>query len=281
MPQNFKIEQDYTYEDGTTPLGDHPPVVVEFKVVHSGDAVSLTLDLPNNADNTKAIADMSGATADVTLSNRTLYKDDSWNTLCLPFDLSTLTGTQLEGATLMELDNTDTSYSGHATGIDGNTLYLNFKEATSITAGTPYLIKWSAGSNIVNPEFGGVTISENADAGTVDFNGGQFIGTYSPVPLTNDGTNLYIGSDNKLKWPQSDTYTLKAFRAYFDVPSASPARQFVLNFDGDETTGIDRASMIKISSPNSSLYDLQGRKVLNQKAKPGIYVKNGQIVIVK
>ena len=41
VPQSFRIEQDYTYEDGTTPLGDHKPVVVDFKYVKSGDEIPL------------------------------------------------------------------------------------------------------------------------------------------------------------------------------------------------------------------------------------------------
>ena len=75
----------------------------------------------------------------VTLQNRTLYKDGTWNTLCLPFDLEdsdtdnghpaasggsdgkTFTGTQLEGATVKTLDS---SSFDEATG----TLTLTFSD---------------------------------------------------------------------------------------------------------------------------------------------------------
>ena len=65
VPQSFRIEQDYTYGtvDGTandTPLGDHRPVVVAFKMVQSGELIDYhdvtiseakyaTLSLPWNA----------------------------------------------------------------------------------------------------------------------------------------------------------------------------------------------------------------------------------------
>lgn len=63
VPQSFRIEQDYTYgtvdgTNNTTPLGDHKPVVVAFKMVKSatdyydvtiGDAKYATLSLPWNA----------------------------------------------------------------------------------------------------------------------------------------------------------------------------------------------------------------------------------------
>ena len=76
----------------------------------------------------------------VILDGRTLYTDGDWNTLCLPFALSSLSGTPLEGFRVKELD-TETAYSGHLTGLDGTTLYLNFKDADSIVAGKPYIVK--------------------------------------------------------------------------------------------------------------------------------------------
>jgi hypothetical protein len=44
IPQSFRIEQDYTYgnvegNDNSTPLGDHNPVVVEFKYFKAGDII--------------------------------------------------------------------------------------------------------------------------------------------------------------------------------------------------------------------------------------------------
>jgi len=38
-----------------------------------------------------------------TLADRTFYKDGDWNTLCLPFSVANLSGTPLDGATLMAL----------------------------------------------------------------------------------------------------------------------------------------------------------------------------------
>ena len=75
-----------------------------------------------------------------TLYGYTLYCDGDWNTLCLPFSVTDLTGTPLDGFTIKELD-TETAYDGHVTGLDGTTLYLNFKDATGIEAGKPYIVK--------------------------------------------------------------------------------------------------------------------------------------------
>ena len=70
----------------------------------------------------------------VTLNGRTIYCDDDWNTLCLPFDVPSLIGTPLDAFTVMELDESQTH-------LDNGTLYLNFRDVTAIKAGKPYIMK--------------------------------------------------------------------------------------------------------------------------------------------
>ena len=73
---------------------------------------------------------------DFTLNDRTLYKDGTWNTLTLPFDLK-ISGSVLNGATARTL--TSASF-------ESPTLTLNFGEPVeTMTAGTPYIIKWQEG----------------------------------------------------------------------------------------------------------------------------------------
>lgn len=279
VPQSFRIEQDYTYEDGTTPLGDHKPVVVEFKYVKSGDILPLNIDLANNAaDNSKKITDVSGLTATVTLSDRTLYKDNSWNTLCLPFDL-TLEGSPLAGATIMELDATGaTKVNGHDTGLDNSTLYLAFKEANSIEAGKPYLIKWGNGTNITNPEFSNVTISGD-EAQSITFTGGAFKGYYDAFGITVDDTHIYyLTSDNTLT-TTAKARTLKSCRAYFEIPSTSNVKQFVTNI-GDED-GINSLASDLSPALEGDWYTLDGRKLNGQPTAKGLYIKKGRKVIVQ
>ncbi|MCR5849307.1 MAG: leucine-rich repeat protein [Bacteroidaceae bacterium] len=92
-------------------------------------------DFPNDLLSLK-----DGITRNIMIKGRTLYTDGAWNTLCLPFDVNNFTGTPLDGFTVKELD-TETAYGGHTTGIEGTTLYLNFKDATRIEAGKPYIVK--------------------------------------------------------------------------------------------------------------------------------------------
>ncbi len=203
----------------------------------------VTLSLADNADNSTAISNANGFIADVTLAGRTLYKDGAWNTLCLPFDV-TLTGSPLEGAEARAL----TSGS-----IDGTTLTLTFGDAvTTLEAGTPYIIKWVSGDNLVSPVFSGVTIDADADgnydtetaspAVTTDERV-RFLGTYKSTAFdAEDKSILFMGDGNKLYYPTAGA-GIGAQRAYFKIggdgaPLARRLTAFNIDFGDDETTGI-------------------------------------------
>ncbi len=262
-----------------------------------------------NINSTKRLLDLKdGQLHHLMLSERTLYRDGYWNTLCLPFAVGSFTGTPLEGATVMELD-TETTYDGHKTGLEADgTLYLNFKDATSIEAGKPYIVKWTnTATNIVNPVFCSVTVTAQAKAipnpyrysyddpeyitvavpGSVSFTGGKFCGTYDPTDIYDDEHDkFYLGNNNKLYWPETDGYSVKAFRAYFDLsPAAAGVREFHLSFGEEgETTGIVSIENGKLKIENEAgagWYDLSGRKLQGKPTKKGLYINNGRKVVIK
>ena len=102
--------------------------------------IKIPAELLDDAPNASTINKLQKLGAiDVKICGRSLYKDGYWNTLCLPFSLDNLTGTPLEGFTVKELDTADKN-DGHKTGSENGTLYLNFKDASSIEAGKPYLV---------------------------------------------------------------------------------------------------------------------------------------------
>ncbi|MGX8697560.1 MAG: hypothetical protein ACSW8D_14360, partial [Prevotella sp.] len=123
--------------------------------------------LADNADNATTISDSDGETVTVTLQGRTLYQDGDWNTLCLPFN-ATKTG-PLAGATIKEID-TETAYNGHKTGLEDGTLYLNFRDAESIVAGRPYIVKWD-GDLVINSLDDWNTFASNVNNGTESYQG--------------------------------------------------------------------------------------------------------------
>ena len=253
------------------------------------DDVTLTylqpdLSLANAADNTQTIEQRAGITFNVTLQDRTLYKDNSWNTLCLPFAMTAEQVTaQLAPTDLMELD-TDGTYDGHKTGLDGTKLYLNFKEASSIRAGVPYIIKWASGANLTNPSFSAVTISGGSPDGVKSQDDAvTFQGTYAPATLTAAPTNLYLAADNGLYYPKAEGFKVNAFRAYFLLgeAAANGARQFVLNFGDGETTGISLTTAPSAKGERSGYYTIHGVKLDKQPTRKGLYIINGNKVVIK
>ena len=230
------------------------------------------LILADNGENSTAISSANGKVRNVQLSNRTLYKDGSWNTLCLPFNL-TLDGSPLEGAIAKTLDNAT---------ITGTHIRLTFGEKVDeLVAGVPYIIKWeTTGENIVNPTFTGVTVQEvDEDVHTVSLiDGVKFIGYYDAKNITsNDDDIYYMTSNNTLKHTGIDR-TLKACRAYFQFSADTRARQFVLDFDGDTATGI---GALQVNGDNCDWYMLDGRKLNGQPTRRGLYIMKGRKVVIK
>ena len=166
------------------------------------------LKLQDNSGNADIIAEYDNIQANVTLGGRTLYDDGTWNTLCLPFDVDDLSGTPLDGFTVMELD-TETTNNGHKTGFDPAdiTYHLNFKPATSIKAGQPYIVKgesalsigseaeWNAfAANVANgTTYEGQVVNLTADIAVstmVGTSGNRFMGTFEGNGHTLTVSNL-------------------------------------------------------------------------------------------
>ena len=233
----------------------------------------------NGKGNIAAINKTAGKTTDVTLADRTLYKDGDWNTLCLPFDVSTTSG-PLAGDDVVAM-TLNTSESN----LTGSTLTLNFDAApTTIPAGTPFIIKWGEpkgetgylGTTIENPVFTGVTIDNTMH--NTDFTGGTFKGTYNPIVWNTENKNiLFVGTNNTLYWPTAGGH-MNACRAYFDLGTYE-AREFVLNFD-DQTTGVIEVKEVN-EVKDDSWYTLNGVKLSGKPTKAGLYIHNGKKVIIK
>jgi len=254
--------------------------------ISDNKAVPALRDAASNSTAIGLLANIPAAvgTYSVTLSGRTLYKDDNWNTLCLPFDMTADQVTaQLGPSSLMTLSST--SYNN-------GELTLNFNDATTIEAGKPYIIKWASAENYVNPVFTGVTVSSataNVSTTYVDF-----IGCTSPVAFeAYDRTKLFLNEGNTLYYPNA-AMTINAFRAYFvlknieagdtDTSTGSTVRSINLNFGDGETTKIDAQPIFNVQSSmsnvQSSWYSLDGRKLSDKPAAKGVYINNGRKVVI-
>lgn len=259
------------YGTGTS-LGVADNIVLpKHDVMGTNPDAGPVIKLANAADNSEVLTTYNGKSVIAKLTGRTLYKDGAWNTMCLPFDLA-IAGSPLDGATVKVLSATSTQFAA-------NSLSVAFEDApTTISAGTPFIVKWASGDNIVEPVFTYKTI-DNTTAST-DFTGGSFVGNFSPVTLdADDYTKLYLGAANKLYWPAADV-TLNSFRAYFNLPGATAAPTFTLNFGDEEITGISNVKSTK-NEGDGSWYTVDGRKLDKQPTTKGVYVNNGRKVVIK
>lgn len=188
--------------------------------------------LDDDSDNATIIVDWAGdgKTHNVMLSRRTLYRDGSWNTLCLPFDV-TISGSPLD------LDGVEARTLTNAS-ITGSTLNLVFGEpVTTLNAGVPYIIKWTAAEqNIVEPIFRKVQVPSigitDADRQNENFfqimdtrieeflaakgydthaagnsvitdERVRFLGTFKSTRIySEDQSILFLGAENTLYYPQ-------------------------------------------------------------------------------
>ena len=250
------------------------------------------IGLLDDGDNSEIIAANRDKQRNVTLVGRTLYKDGSWNTLCLPFSFSAeqIAASDLADADIREL--TSTSFN-----VGNGTLTLNFTPAeavTSIAAGKPYIIRWgSSETNIVNPVFPDVTITiESGTNNAIKTNYVEFIGTMSPVNLVGGNTSvLYLGTNNSLYYPSADM-TINSFRAYFRLlgglttgdpnnpeQSGGNVSAFCLNLGEEGTqTGICNT---EITEGTDAWYTISGVRLAGKPTKKGLYIHTGRKVVIK
>ena len=167
-----------TYNDGSShDITSSKTFTMPSKAVSISASFSANVfNMSYSSNNDAILSTWNGKIARVTLSGRTLYKNGSWNTLCLPFDL-TIAGSVLDGNGVVAK-----VFSSSSNMTDG-VMRLDFINApATIPAGTPFIIKWTSGSNISNPVFTGVTINNAAPVAAVSNDGNlTFAGSFNPV----------------------------------------------------------------------------------------------------
>lgn len=229
----------------------------DVKIIKLGD-----LTLNETIDSSEPIEANNGTVCEVQ-TNRTLT-GGIWNTLCLPFDVDMdLLGNVLGANQDIQLR----TYTGYANNV------MTFEPATSVAAGTPFLIKLN--TTVVNPAFTNVTIV-NTPAQSVTHNGVSFVGTYGPVDLQTDGSEMFITkSTNKLSVPAAASNKMYGMRAFIRVTGSSGPARIVVG--DDETTDLSTAIMAE--EQDKKVYDLNGQQVMHP--KKGLYIVNNRITFLK
>ncbi len=245
-----------------------------------------TFELDFADKGTNVINDLNGSTpSKVTLSGRTLWKDNDWNTLCLPFDIDNISSSVLAGADIRTLSDASLSDAGELSLTftpAADTMNPDNGAVTSIKAGTPYLIKWAADENIENPEFTGVTIKDEKHDIVCDNGKVTFMGNFDYRSFDKEVTNfIMVGTNNSLFWPSAGA-SLGAMRAYIQLGDGEDSnlkvKSMTMNFD--DTTSIREELRVKSEESAEGWYDLNGRKIVNGKLPKGLYIHNGKKVMI-
>lgn len=243
--------------------------IKNFIVIRDIEIVNEIGEQTNNATAIANNKDIKGNSIQIT---RTLSKD-YWNTLCLPFNVN-------KASVNLLLNNPE--LKEFTKEVDGTT--MKFRNADSIKAGIPYIIKPS--KDVVNPTFRNVIITAIGPQKVTDNQSKNysFIGTYSPTDLKTDGTELFLGDKDYLYKPFANDKTINGMRAFFRIKNnTSQARQSQYSISIDETTFISLPNInIPPPSTKEKIYTLDGRQVHStHNLKAGIYIKNGKKLYVR
>ncbi len=253
-----------------------PDYDVELEIEYETD-----LTLSEATDNTATLAAWDGCDANITVQ-RTL-QPGSWNTLVLPFDVSTLFLNILKGEGITAVKElTD------ATLTDG-TLNLTFADATNLEAGKPYLVMVGSVfdlSTMAVPDV--VKATPKPFTSTyVDFvpTLGKTLVTGPEGDESNEDAVLFLAVGNKLvnpsvvNDPENAASYIKGFRAYFRLKGdAVNAASFNLDMGNGETDGIKSVQGSGFTV-NGEAYNLAGQRV--GKDYKGIVIVKGKKIVVK
>lgn len=200
---------------------------------------------------------------------RSFVADDTWYTICLPFNVAQKQLVEVFGGENVELRTFD-----H---MKGTIMY--FKPVYDLAAGVPYLIK--PNKNLDNLLFENVKIDMAAHPDLQVGADGYFMkGTYQATELNPDGTNLFLGDNNTFFRPSENDHRMKGTRVYFIIPRKAVGK--VLSYDTE--TIVDGIVDVEVNSQSNSqkVYNINGVYVGDnlQNLTPGVYIVSGKKVVV-
>lgn len=200
---------------------------------------------------------------------RSFVADDTWYTICLPFNVAQKQLVEVFGGENVELRTFD-----H---MEGMVMY--FKPVDDLAAGVPYLIK--PNKNLDNLLFENVKIDMAAHPDLQVGADGYFMkGTYQVTELNPDGTNLFLGDNNTFFRPSENDHRMKGTRVYFIIPRKAVDQ--VLSYDTE--TIVDGIVDVEVNSQSNSqkVYNINGVYVGDnlRNLTPGVYIVDGKKVVV-
>ena len=224
------------------------------------DVVAITTKAAIVLDETTELAVMPSGYQDKVVVKYTAKQ--GWNTICLPFPLTSNDLTALFGEGWKAYE-----FKGYSNG------ELKFNKATKFAAGYPYIVYCANVPEIAAPGYIATYVNFTSTAKSDTYSGITFQGTFAPMDAGSMEGKYGVTSEGKIQ-KASASATMKGFRAYFEGNIAG-ARLAIY----DEATGITTILDAKELNNDGKVYNLNGQRVEN--AYKGLYIINGKKVNVK
>jgi hypothetical protein len=198
------------------------------------------------------------------------FSPGKWNTICVPFPITSGEITSLLGS-----DAKVASFNSQSDDV------LKFTTASSIEANKPYLVYIPAATTATSFNFEGKDVTTGTPEITVTDGAVTFVGTYSSMTIPEG--NFFISNNTFYKAPGTPEVTLKPFRAYFKLITPVAAKQMDISIDG-ETTSVSNIDADVVTP--ATIYNLNGQRVRSNATSTeglakGVYIMSGKSVVVK
>lgn len=226
-----------------------------FHLYYRGAAYSATNEIILNEEEDITLPTMDSRMTISPASCRTL-KADGWNTLCLPFDMTSEMMTEAGITKICTIDSYDKASQT-----------VSITEVDHIRAGVPYLVRVNSDWDVSN--IGEVVVRAKQPI-RVQQTGITFKGFYNPAI---DATKCYYVSGEQFIYA-TEPLTIGGMQGTITLTGVTGVESLNINItDGIQT--IDQGD-INLSNRSHTIYDLQGRQLSKVQKGINIIVKDGK-----
>ena len=260
-------------EDGTD---GEVGVTVSSQSEMKAAGVERTAKFGIDVNEMKAVAEMP---TDVTFPGAFVRREldnESYSTICLPFDLKSLAGTPYQGASVLKFVGVKKIKENGVNKAELQFAEVTFSATDYIEAGVPYLIKVTENiqpgtlnyeklfKNVTCPKLTGTNAYGGYD---VEADGFAFHAVMNPSSFPASKTNLFMVADNRLATLYQDA-DINGLRGYFTVPADYDASKVHIKIMDKTATSVETVPEVSLmDSVKAVKYLWNGRIYIQRDGK--------------